>query len=129
MSIDFRVRGTEGVRANLSLAMQLVPDQVAGAALEEVEIELAESKKIAPLDEGVLVNSGFVTQPERQGGRIVTEIGYGGAASAYAVVQHEDPDLIHPNGREWKYLERPLKESSPFLIARIGRRVRLSALG
>lgn len=99
------------------------PKATAKFLYQEMEIEMAESKQIVPLDEGPLRASGSVEPPVITPTEVVVELGYGGPAAPYAIKQHEDPDLIHPNGREWKYLERPLMESAPHLPDRIGRRL------
>jgi hypothetical protein len=41
----------------------------------------------------------------------------------YAVYVHEDPDAFHPYG-EYKFLEKTLRESAPFMSERVGARLR-----
>jgi hypothetical protein len=98
------------------------------AALKaEAEIEMAESQERVPVDTGLLRASGYVAEPEAHGSILSVELGYGGAASDYAVIVHEDLDAIHPHG-EAKYLEGPLVESEPYLAARIGRRLHVDTV-
>jgi len=69
------------------------------------QLILAESVKIVPLDEATLQDSGKAE---------VDEANLTGTVSfdtPYAVVQHEDLTLNHPNGREAKYLEKPWLEN------------------
>ena len=51
-------------------------------------------------------------------------MGYGGAASAYALVQHERTDYRHPGQGQAKYLEGPAKARAPQLGRNIARRLR-----
>ena len=55
--------------------------------------------------------SGYVTDPVVQGNKVTVEVGFGGAAKDYVVVQHEDLTLSHPVG-EAKFLERAFDEHS-----------------
>ena len=81
----------------------------------------ARADELVPFDDGILSGSQGVNVKER-GTQVTVEIGYGGAASAYALVQHEDLTLSHPpkalggspvapgQGRGPKYLEYPTKQ-------------------
>ena len=76
----------------------------------------ARSDELVPFDTGNLSQSQTIDTPS-PGGRIVGEVGYGGSAAPYALVQHEDLTLSHPpkteggrpvepgQGRGPKYLE------------------------
>lgn len=68
---------------------------------------LTESNDRIPLEYGDLMRSGDVDVDESE---LVASISYD---TAYAVVQHEDVDLVHPNGREAKFLERTLNDEGP----------------
>lgn len=65
---------------------------------------LGESQKLVPVDTGTLQRSGHITTVQN-----TTIISYN---TPYALKQHEDPTLKHPNGGEAKYLERPFNEKS-----------------
>lgn len=69
---------------------------------------LNESKRIVPFDTGVLKDSGRVEKPKMDATGIEVEITYGGAAKAYAAVQHWDTTLNHPNGKQALYLQTPV---------------------
>ncbi|MBF6460155.1 hypothetical protein IU433_14030 [Nocardia puris] len=71
---------------------------------EAAEVLLAQSNALVPLEEGVLMNTG--TAEVRDG---TARVGYN---TPYARRQHEDLTLNHPNGREAKYLEKPLNRFS-----------------
>ena len=84
-----------------------------GAAYYELGvIIMKESKRLVPVDTGVLKRSGYVTMPIESNTGIRVELGYGGPATAYALVQHERTDFDHPGGGEAKFLERPFKEAA-----------------
>lgn len=87
------------------------------------QIEMAESQKLVPVDTGTLKNSGYVDKPKRTaGGSVSLELGYGGAAEAYAVYVHEDTEAFHSVGQS-HFLSQPLNESAPFFAERVGRDV------
>lgn len=66
-----------------------------------------------PVRRGVLRSSGTVKPPEDRGrSGIVCEMGYGGAASKYAIPQHERMDYRHTVGKA-KYLEAPAVMMAP----------------
>jgi len=76
--------------------------QALGMALyREAQKTMALSKRdYVPVDMGVLRGSGTVKPPKRIGVMGVEIVmGYGGAAKAYAVVQHENLSLSHPPKR------------------------------
>lgn len=90
-------------------------------AAEEI---MTASKQIVPLDLGTLRGSGHVKPPVSMGGHTEVELGYGGAASAYAIIQHERTDFRHTGGRQAKYLERPLLDAIPQMSAILGRPIK-----
>jgi len=69
------------------------------------------------VDLGPLRASGHVRM-KRAGRRVTAELGFGGAAAAYAVYVHEDLDAHHPVGQA-KFLESTLTESAPHMPARV----------
>jgi hypothetical protein len=110
------------------------PDRVAAAIYTEAQIEMTESKRRCPVSPtpapkgvvpGTLRASGQVHKPDRDGSNISVTMSYGGAAAAYAVVQHENLDFHHTTGQA-KYLESVLNESKQHMAARIARRVHLT---
>ena len=90
---NLRAAGKRGLRA-------------AGAGLYAVGNNIiAEASTRVPVDLGVLRGSGYVTLPVIQNNNVTVEMGYGGPAEDYAVRQHEDTSLKHPEGGEAKFLE------------------------
>jgi hypothetical protein len=70
---------------------------------------LSKSLPLAPLDEGDLRRSGNVEGATVKGDVIEAQVGY---ATEYAVVQHEDLSLNHPEpGTSAKFLEKPAREN------------------
>jgi hypothetical protein len=129
MNITLEFQGIDAFGTRLRDASDRIL-RAAGAALyQEVEGVMTASKALVPVDLGVLRDSGFVTLPDRDQDGISVTMGYGGAASAYAVVQHEDLTLTHPNGGEAKFLEKPLLERAGGLAERIAAAVRAEVGG
>lgn len=64
--------------------------------LEAREIMKKSTREYVPIDNGFLRASAAVGPPTKTGMGVKVEMGYGGAARAYAVVQHEDETLSHP---------------------------------
>src|SRR6267143_5406309 len=131
-----RMLGVSEMRAKLKAIAAKFPDVVGAAIYQEGQIEMTESKRRCPVSPtpapkgvvpGTLRASGTVHPPERVGRRISVTLSYGGAAQAYDVVQHENPDYIHTTG-QWKYLESVLRESRSHMAARIGARIYLSKM-
>ena len=68
---------------------------------------------------GALKASGTVDLPVTEGNVTTVHLGYGGAASAYALRQHNDLTYQHKPGQTAKYLERPLLADEPNILGRI----------
>jgi hypothetical protein len=72
------------------------------------------SKEQVPLRDGQLRGSGMVQEPQISGTNWSITMGYGGAASAYALIQHENLSFHHPQeGRKAKYLSDPFRDALP----------------
>lgn len=83
---------------------------------------LNESKKIVPVDKGTLKDSGRVERPKVDGDGVEVEIGYGGAASDYALIVHENMNARHADGKSAKYLEIPVKAAETTFVKDVLRR-------
>ena len=143
--ISFELKGAPELAEAVARMQARATLAVSAAMYQEAEGIMTESKRLVPVDEGTLRNSGFVKQPTmKKYGRgrlmqteeIVVEMGYGGAASGYAVYLHEGTgpavgraaffppvDVI----REWVRRVMGVKsdelDSVAFLVARsIGRK-------
>lgn len=116
------VAGAAQLRAALAKAAAKVPVLMAGAMYVEAESIMGQSRQLAPVDRGNLRGSGVVMPPDVAGDLVEVEFGYGGAASEYALIQHERLDFRHPSGQA-KFLEQPVNEASNGLEGRLGRRI------
>jgi hypothetical protein len=67
------------------------------------------AQKIVPHKDGTL--EGSATTEVLEDG-LGVRVSFGGPAELYAARQHEEM-LVHPNGRQWKYLETPAKAMAP----------------
>jgi hypothetical protein len=105
----FEVHGLDELARALKATEAAIQKGTARGLYLLAEETMADSKEnFVPVDEGILRDSGFVELPVFDGDGVSVRLGYGGAAAAYAVVQHEDLTLNHPNGGEAKFLEKPM---------------------
>jgi hypothetical protein len=101
------------VSVNITVSEESVR-KAAMKVLEACAIELkGRSQALCPVDSGTLRGSAVV---DVQGNTVT--VGYGGAASAYALVQHENLHFHHPVGQD-KFLEQPFDEMVPEIIKRV----------
>jgi hypothetical protein len=122
--IKITIMGAEELRGKLRAARPAVREAVAAELFRRAESIMADSKEnYVPVDLGILRASGFVEQPQVSDDRISVKLGFGGAAKAYAVIQHERLDFKHRVGGP-KYLERPLLAAAAGLRAAIAAAVR-----
>jgi hypothetical protein len=106
---------------------QALPAQLARALHNEANQTMAEAKLITPVGQysvgskkvgGTLRDSGFVDEPQISGTTIEVPLGFGGAAEAYALVQHEHTEYHHDVG-EAKFLEKPMLQHASGLAERL----------
>ena len=124
--IDIQLLGVTEVRGALEAQGKVVIGKLGAALRMEGEIEMTESKRRVPVDTGTLRSSGNVQGPEFSGRFIEVTLGYGGAASAYAVQVHEDMQAFRRTGQP-KYLESVVVESAPFMADRVAKRAGIGA--
>jgi len=117
--LEFHLEGMEW----LILKLTTEPERLKRAAMKGVTRTamqiMALSQEIVPRKTGVLAGSGTVLPVEFDGQNVTCEMGYGGAASAYAERVHEDLLMSHAPGKTAKYLERPFLEEGPKLLEHI----------
>lgn len=112
------------VRVNLDpavLAQRAVRRACEAAVAEAAEALLTDTTPRVPLDEGPLAQSGRVTHDPAS---LTSAVSYD---TPYAVVQHEDTTLNHPQQGEAKFLERTMNERARAYGARMAARVRRAA--
>lgn len=113
----------EGVPESIARLASLpaeVTKALSGALYKEGWAILTDSQRLVPVETGTLRSSGTVSTPKTDGDIVDVEIGYGGAAQDYAIVQHERMDFQHPHGGQAKYLEQPALEHVTGMEARLG---------
>ena len=104
--------------------LRLKFDQASAAALYMIaQNVLTNAIRRAPMDTGTLRGSGYVTLPIDEGGISGVTIGFGGAAGAYAMEQHERLDFNHEVG-EAKFLEKAINEVRPKMSAQAARLIK-----
>ena len=107
------------VEAKLRKHLEATLKSAEAALYQGASIIMTDAKKRAPLDLGTLQNSGYVTLPRRDGGGVFVEAGFGGAAKAYAVRQHEESSWQHDAGRESHYLLNAINATEGQVARRI----------
>lgn len=122
--MSLQIEGVDVVVAGLEALLGKIPEAAAAALFQEGEAIMADAKaNYVPVDTGVLRASGMVAAPEIDGNTVSVAMGFGGAASAYALVQHERLDYHHSVGGP-KYLERPFLDAANGLEDRLAERLR-----
>jgi hypothetical protein len=107
MNARFKLEGLNTVTKNLKLAIGRAEKAIGGGLYLEGNNIITDAKILTPVDVGTLKGSGYVTLPNYQDKKIIVEMGFGGNAEDYAVVQHEHVEYHHEQG-EAKYLEKPM---------------------
>ena len=130
MASGVTVTGGDAIRRKLATLAKRFPEAQARALYQEAQVEMTESKRRCPVDTGTLRASGHVNRPVTQGKKTTVDMGYGGAASGYALIVHEDLEANHNSppfgGGQAKYLESVLMESAPHMTTRIAQRVKFN---
>jgi hypothetical protein len=75
-----------------------------------------------PVDTGALRASHVQRDPDFRGRNISVALEVGGPSAPYAWYVHENPEAEHKVG-EYKWLEKTLLESAPYMLPRIARRI------
>lgn len=122
---DIEVEGFAEALALFNQSNSKLVPAIMEALYAEAQVVLAESKRQVPFRFGVLSGSGMVHQPYSVGSKVAVEISYGGAAVDYAIVQHENLDFKHAEGRKAKYLSDPIADAQGRLAKNIASRVRV----
>lgn len=117
MASKFEITGVGELRRALRNAGDLADKALAAAMFEEQSAVITAAQELAPVDLNTLRASGTVLPPTRTGQRIEVEAGFGGAAAAYAIIQHEK------HSSKSKFLERPFLQRAPKMAANLAKRV------
>lgn len=100
-----------------------ISNAVANAMNEWCEDTMTLAKERTPVDGGTLRASGTVEPPVYSGDVVTQSLGFGGAASAYALEQHERLDFAHATGQA-KFLESAVNDREAKLVAMVKKAVR-----
>lgn len=136
MRITVEITGVPELVRALGQAKERALRALEVALYQEAVLIMGQSKLLVPVDEGTLRNSGFVELPKRDAAGVEVVMGYGGAASGYAVYVHEGtgpavgrPAFFPPIAPIRDWVRRNLRvphdklDSVAFVVARaIGRR-------
>ena len=131
----FELEGMKKLLARIQKADEKSVRQMEGALNLEAERIMTKAKRRTPVAPhgGTLRSSGHVKEPVRKRNKVTVELGFGGAASAYALAVHEHPSRYSPpswDGKtiNWnaagtgpKYLETPVREAQKGLGRRVAR--------
>jgi hypothetical protein len=118
------IRGQEQVRRLLRAhGARAIKALESGLSAEAEEI-MTKAKEITPFDTGNLRESGWVDHPRTTGHRVIVELGFGNASTAYAIHVHERMDLQHKGQTQAKFLETPAWEAADGLAERMAEHVR-----
>lgn len=105
-TFEYSLTGGAALIARLTALSARVREAAAAAMYQDAEETMTISKGLVPVDTGTLRASGFVEPPEITADNIIVRMGYGGAASDYALKVHERTDISHKVGQA-KYLSDP----------------------
>jgi hypothetical protein len=86
------------------------------------EVETPECQRQTPVDTGALVSTVRTFGPEFRGNQVLAGTTAGGPEAPYAPIVHEDLEAFHRVGNA-KFIERPYRESAPYLPARVAARM------
>ncbi len=134
MKLTMKLGGFNELEAALKKSKLKAPFAIAGPLRLEAEEIMTKAKRNTPVDLGTLRSSGHVRKPVFKGKTVSVTLGFGGAASAYALAVHEHPSRYSPP--TWRggvsftsggphFLSRPMKEARKGLGRRLARNMKL----
>lgn len=112
LKITIDIKGRTEMERAIRVLGDKGPKSMGKALWNEGTRIMERAKDLAPVDTAALKNSGIVDLPIISGSDVAVKMGFGGAASAYAEVQHEELSYYHKPPTQAKYLEQPLREAS-----------------
>jgi hypothetical protein len=121
--IEIELVGAKELAEILAVAGAKAIPALKQALNEEGQIAFRNSQRIVPVDTGTLRRSGVLLPAKENGTSVEVVMGYGGAASAYALRQHENLNYRHREGKQAKYLEEPVMQRKVKLAENIKRRM------
>jgi hypothetical protein len=122
--MGMRIEGLDKLQARLKKSGVNAAKELAGGLKVEAERIMTAAKRITPVDQGTLRSSGHVQAPVIRRKTASVVLGFGGAASDYALIQHERTDFTHTVGQA-KFLEQPVKSAAVGFGNRVARNLDL----
>lgn len=127
MSARITLVGADQVQSFLARGGKVGVDVLTFVLRNESMLAFRNSQRRTPHADGPLRASGVLNPPAVSGTHVEVTMGYGGAASAYALSQHEDLTLNHPDPTnpksdpkgQAKYLEAPVRDQVQGLARRL----------
>lgn len=109
VGFEIGVEGGDDFTQKIQLALQATIQSLIPPMVQEAETIIGHAKEIVPLDLGPLRASADEVGINVDEGEYSATVsfGFGGQASHYSIIQHENPFFRHAPGRTWKYLENP----------------------
>lgn len=124
MDFSFELEGADSLARLFTKVSEVGQTNALKEAMyAEAATVLEESKRIVPVDLGDLKRSGTVEAPTVSGDQIEVAITYGGEASEYALIVHEDMNARHKDGQSAKYLEKPFMAHQDKFVRNVTMRV------
>ncbi len=117
--MKIEMKGQEEVARAMRLLGKQAPRVMGRTLWLEGNQIMKEAQAITPVKEGILVNSGLVMLPEITEDGVSVTLGFGGAASDYAAIQHEEESYYHDPPTQYKFLEKPFVEAADDMGLRI----------
>jgi hypothetical protein len=116
---SFTFKGDKEMIAKVRAVGKKYPVKAKKALFRGCEKVMTRSKReFCPVDKGTMRSTGIVVADEKE---MSVTLAYGGPAAPYTVRQHEDETLVHKNGKSAKFLEKPLMEAAPTILADIAK--------
>lgn len=109
--MEIELKGQAEVARAMRLLGAKAPKAMGKALWNEGNQIMKAAKAITPVDESVLKGSGITALPEYTDDGVSVTLGFGGAARAYAEVQHEELSYYHKPPTQAKFLEQPFQEA------------------
>lgn len=119
MEMKFTVDGTDRLVQIIENAGRRAVPRMKRLLYAEAQEIMTNSRPLVPHHIGTLRGSGTVGLPHSNANVVQVEFGYGGAASAYAVVQHENLSFEHPRGGQAMFLEDAVRDAIPNMAQRL----------
>lgn len=117
--MKIEMKGQEEVARAMRLLGKKAPEAMGVALWNEARSIINASQEIVPFKDGHLSESGTYQNPKYTDDGASVALGYGGAASDYAAVQHEELSYYHRPPTQAKFLEKPFVEAADGMGLRI----------